>query len=294
MGAYKIKDIELLTGIKAHTIRIWEKRYGILQPERTGTKIRSYSDDELLLLLNVAVLNRHGIKISRIAEMSQQEITDRVAAIALKSGSETEIEQMIVALIRMDEALLRNTLDELIREHGLVNAYQQYVIAFLERIGVMWLVGSINPAQEHFVSNIIRQRLIAGIDALPVPQTGQPLALLFLPEHEWHELALLLYQFHLRKLGISTIYLGQALPYASLIETLRLVRPKWIITSWLTAVDEKFIVHYFRQLRQDAPGIVIAAGGFQLKLHEEALKNLVHPFHSIRELELLTEQSTQS
>ena len=285
MAEYKIKDIELLTGIKAHTLRIWEKRYNLLTPSRTDTQIRTYTDEELVLLLNIAMLNKHGLKISRIAEMSQHAIAEKVAELASDSGNDTEIEQLIIAMIHMDEQLFRDTLAALIRQHGLTRTYQLYVITFLERIGVMWLVGSITAAQEHFISNLIRQRVITEIELLPTPNPNQHKALLFLPEHEWHELGLLLYQYHLRERGVYTVYLGQSMPYSSLVDTIRTVKPTWLVTSWLTAVDEKYIHHYFERLRTDAGDLKILASGFQVKQHESAVLPFVIPFHSILELD---------
>lgn len=287
MADYKIKDIELLTGIKAHTLRIWEKRYNLLTPARTDTHIRTYNDQELLLLLNIAMLNKHGIKISRIAEMTRQEITAKVAGLVKNQQTDTDVEQLIVAMIGLDEVMFRKTLTSLIDSHGLTKTYQYYVIAFLERIGVMWMTGSINPAQEHFISNLIRQRIIAEIEKLPTPDSDQSKALLFLPEHEWHELALLLYQYHLREQGIYTVYLGQSLPYSSLIDTIRIIQPKWLITSWLTSVDEDYIRHYFERLRIDTGDTAILAGGYQIKHYQELLTPFIIPFHSIGELNKL-------
>lgn len=290
MAEYKIKDVELLTGIKAHTIRIWEKRYQLLTPSRTETQIRTYSDLELLQLLNIAMLNKQGIKISRIAEMSTAEIALKVVEFSNCGNGDTQIEQMILALIQLDESLFRTTLSGLIQKVGMLETYQQFVIPFLERIGVMWLVGSINPAQEHFISNLIRQRLIAEIELLPSPSNDQPKAILFLPEHEWHELGLLLYQYHLRSQGINTIYLGQSLPYASLLETITLLQPKWILSSWITAVDEKHIVHYFDRLKKDVPEVKVIAGGYQIKEHYKSVQHAVNGFQSLQELDLLIDK----
>lgn len=292
MAEYKIKDVELLTGIKAHTIRIWEKRYQLLTPSRTETQIRTYSDLELLQLLNIALLNKQGIKISRIAEMSSAEIALKVVEFSNCGNGDTQIEQMILALIQLDESLFRTTLSSLIQKVGMLETYQQFVIPFLERIGVMWLVGSINPAQEHFISNLIRQRLIAEIELLPSPSNDQPKAILFLPEHEWHELGLLLYQYHLRSQGINTIYLGQSLPYASLLETITLLQPKWILSSWITAVDEKHIVHYFDRLKKDAPEVKVIAGGYQIKEYYKSVQHAVNGFQSLQELDLLIDKLT--
>jgi DNA-binding transcriptional MerR regulator len=292
MAEYKIKDVELLTGIKAHTIRIWEKRYHLLTPSRTDTQIRTYNDLELMQLLNVALLNKQGIKISRIAEMSSKEIALKVDEFSNWGGGDTQSEQMILALIQLDEALFRTTLSGLIKKVGMLQTYQQFVIPFLERIGVMWLVGSINPAQEHFISNLIRQRLISEIELLPSPDNHQPKAILFLPEHEWHELGLLLYHYYLRNNGINTVYLGQSLPYASLVETIKLLQPKWILSSWVTAVDEKHITHYFERLNNDVPDVKIIAGGYQFKDHYESVQHLVSCFQSLQELDVLIDPTT--
>lgn len=290
MAEYKIRDIEVLTGIRAHTIRIWEKRYGILVPSRTTTKIRTYSDEDVLLLLNIALLNRHGIKISRIAEMNDQEILNRAAEINLSGEADPEIGQLITALIGLDEHLFRATLSRLLQVHGTIETYQQYIIQFLERIGVMWQVGSINPAQEHFVANIVRQQLIAELEKLPVPKSREIKAVLFLPEHEWHEIGLLLYQYFLRSQNISTLYLGQSLPYSSLLETIATVKPTCVLSAWVTAVDAKYIRNYFDRLLKDAPEITIIAGGFQVREHLNELPEGVKVFQSLNELETIFSQ----
>lgn len=287
MAEYKIRDIEVLTGIRAHTIRIWEKRYGILVPSRTTTRIRTYSDEDVLLLLNIALLNRHGIKISRIAEMNDQEILHRAAEINLSGEADPEIGQLISALIGLDEHLFRSTLTRLLHVHGTIDTYQHYIIQFLERIGVMWQVGSINPAQEHFVANIVRQQLIAELEKLPVPKSRQISAVLFLPEHEWHEIGLLLYQYFLRSKNISTLYLGQSLPYASLLETIETLKPTCVLSAWVTAVDGKYMRNYFDRLLNDAPDTILITGGFQAREHLDELPKNVKVFQSLSELEAI-------
>jgi DNA-binding transcriptional MerR regulator len=283
MAVYKIKDLELLTGIKAHTIRMWEKRYGILRPERTETQIRSYSDGELLLLLNVSLLNRHGIKISRIAEMSEKEIHDRAKALSSPDKQDSAIDQLIVALLQMDEAVFRSTIHELTNQYGIQKVYDSYLIPFLERIGVMWIVGTINPAQEHFISNLIRQRIIAEIDLLPIPESTEERILLYLPEHEWHELSLLFFYYHLRKLGKYTVYLGQALPYDSLLKSIEFVKPTHIISSWLTAVDGAYLQHYFEKLQKETDAKILVSG-YQIKQNPEIIPPTIETFHNIEEL----------
>lgn len=285
MAEYKIKDLEILTGIKAHTIRIWEKRYGLISPERTDTQIRTYNDQELSILLNVALLNNHGIKISRIAEMDPTEIAKKVWEIKGNTSTDSSTEKLIIALIDLDEHLFKSTLQNLIVADGLENTFTQTLLPFLNRIGVMWMVGTINPAQEHFISNLIRQKIIAELDSLPVPLEKTSAVMLFLPEHEWHEISLLFYHFILRKNGVQTVYLGQSLPYNSLLECIEKLKPKALVTSWLTSVDEKFIQNYFKRLFEDTNKLPIYAGGFQINENSKALKNWII---EIKDLSVLT------
>lgn len=283
MATYKIKDIEILTGIKAHTIRIWEKRYGILQPDRTSTKIRTYTDTELVYLLNISSLNKNGTKISHIAEMSELEITKKAKEITETTIENSSIDQFIVALIDMNEQLFRNVLNELVEKIGMVETYQYHVIPFLERIGVMWLAGTINASQEHFMSNLIRQKIIFETELLPTPTNDSEKVILFLPEHEWHELSILLYHFFLRSKGIYTIYLGQSLPYESLMECVNYIQPTKIVTSWLTAVDEKYIVNYFTRLTNETTARVFC-GGYQILQFKNSIPKKATVFNNMSEL----------
>ena len=275
MAEYKIKDIEILTGIKAHTIRIWEKRYGMLIPERTDTQIRTYSDADLSFLLNVSLLNKNGVKISKIATMETSAIHALVSEIRLSPAIDNAEEKLILALLELDEELFRNTLNDLIHQKGLELTFSEHLIPFLDRIGVMWLVNSISAAQEHFISNLIRQKVVSEIDKLGIPDKSATSALLFLPEHDWHELGLLFYQYLLRSKGYYTYYLGQSLPYDSLIDCIQRLKPSVVLSSWLTAVDQNFITNYFKQLKTDAPGVELMAGGAQIHVHSAALSGLI-------------------
>jgi DNA-binding transcriptional MerR regulator len=287
MAEYKIKDLEVLTGIKAHTIRIWEKRYGILIPERTDTKIRLYSDEELTLLLNVALLNNSGVKISRIADLSREQIQDKVWEMKGSNIEDNSIELMLLALLDIDELQFKNVLEELIASIGIERMFSEKLIPFLDRIGVMWLVGSITTAQEHFISNLIRQKLISELDKLHVPQSKTDNVLLFLPEHEWHEISLLYYHYVLRRNGRNTFYLGQSLPYDALLESVEKLKPSALVTSWLTAVDQKFIVTYFDRLKQDVPNIPIYSGGYQMKEYGKLLGDKVKIIEHTTDLQQL-------
>ena len=287
VGEYKIKDIEVLTGIKAHTLRIWEKRYAMLIPERTDTHIRTYSDDELTYLLNISLLNKSGYKISKIAQLSEKEVNELVWNINASNDLDNSGEKLILALIHLNELLFRDTLNDLIKEVGLENTFTNHLIPFLDRIGVMWLVGSITHAQEHFISNLIRQKIISEIDKLPIPDPKKPPLMLFLPEHEWHELGLLYYQFLLRFKGLNTVYLGQSLPFESALDCIRSLKPKAVITSWLTAVDDEFLIKYFEQLKSELRDIPLYAGGAQVNMKINLIKDLVVEIKQAKDLNKL-------
>ncbi|WP_343606594.1 MerR family transcriptional regulator [Fluviicola sp.] len=287
MAGYKIRDLEMLTGIKAHTIRMWEKRYGLLKPQRTATQIRTYSNEELLLLLNISLLNKKGYKISRIAEMSPEELFQTSREVHESKSSDTSIEQFIVSVLNLDEQLFHNTFRELTQKTSLSEVFSERIIPFLRRIGVMWLVGTINPAQEHFISNLIRQKIIAAIDALPIPEAGQKKILLYLPEHEWHEISLLVYHYHLRAKGLNSIYLGQSLPYEALLKTVQLLNPTLIVSSWLTAIEPQEMCNYFFRLTEDFPHITIAASGYQVDQLKNQLPKTIRHLNGIPDLDQL-------
>ena len=284
MAEYKIKDLENLTGIKSHTIRIWEKRYNILSPDRTDTKIRTYSDNELTHLLTVSMLNRNGIKISKIAQLEQEDMNKLLWDIKVNKEPEYSMDKLILALVSLDEELFKGTMNGLIDKYGLEKTFVNHLIPFLDRIGIMWLIGSINPSQEHFMSNLIRQKIISEIDKQPIPKEDSKSILMYLPEHEWHEISLLFYQFLLRSKGVHTAYLGQSLPYPALLESIEKLKPHAILSSWLTAVDKKFVVNYFKQLKKDLPDMKVFAGGAQIKSNSKDLKGLIIEVQDIPEL----------
>ena len=275
MAEYKIKDLENLTGIKSHTIRIWEKRYRILSPDRTDTKIRTYSDSELTHLLTVSMLNRNGIKISKIAKLSQEDMNKLLWDIKVNKEPEYSMDKLLLSLVSLDEELFKETLTNLLESEGLEKTFTDHLIPFLDRIGIMWLIGSVNPAQEHFMSNLIRQKIISEIDKQEIPVSTEKSVLMYLPEHEWHEMSLLFYHFLLRSKGVPTFYLGQSLPYESLVECIEKLKPNYILSSWLTAVDEKLVVSYFKKLKSDYPNLDVFAGGPQIKANSTALKKYI-------------------
>lgn len=283
MAEYGIKDLEILSGIKAHTIRIWEKRYNLIAPNRTDTQIRKYTDEELRELLTISILYNNQVKISKIADMKPSERYSKVIELTAQTTNDSE-QKLILSLIDLDEISFKKIIQTSIDQIGLEATFTSILIPFLDRIGVMYIVGTINPAQEHFISTLIRQKIISEIDKLPIPSTKEAPVLLYLPEHEWHELSLLFYQFILRKKGVHTVYLGQSLPYDSLIESVKIVKPKAILTSWLTAIEEQFIIDYFNQLKKVIGDTTIIAGGYQINLFFDKIKGHVTQIKSLDDL----------
>ncbi len=237
MGQYSIKELEKLSGIKAHTIRIWEKRHRIINPTRTSTNIRLYSDNDLKKIINVAIVNNAGVKISHIARLSSDELNRMVGQESEKSIEVAPIDQMIVAMVDLDEPAFEKLLAKLAVKMGFENLIVKVVYPFLEKIGILWQTGNITPSQEHFISNLIRQKIIVAIDGLPYPSSSAAKALLFLPENEYHEIGLLFYHYLARKSGLRTIYLGQSVPYGDLKQIVESHRPKFIITSIVSTLN---------------------------------------------------------
>lgn len=264
MGKYSIKELEHLSGIKAHTIRIWEKRHNLIQPARTTTNIRLYSDEDLKKIINVSLLNNHGIKISHIADMPADELNRRVLELTkTQSDAEVHIDQLILAMVDLEEERFEKTLSTLVIRFGFEKLILEIIYPFLEKIGILWQTRNITPAQEHFISNLIRQKIIVAIDSLPIPVESNNKIVLFLPEHEMHELGLLFYHYLARKAGHRTYYLGQRVPHDDLITVVKTLKPHTLVTSLTTSLGGS-VEDYIRRLSADFPGQRIMISGYQI------------------------------
>ncbi|UEG50547.1 MerR family transcriptional regulator [Ferruginibacter lapsinanis] len=240
MNSFTIKDLENLSGVKAHTIRIWEQRYNFLKPDRTETNIRYYSNAELKQLLNIALLNKYGFKISHINKMNIKEVNEKILSLTnAEALQERIVNELIQHMIDMDIEGLGNVLDKYIMSKGIERTITQIVFPFLEKIGILWVTNHINPAQEHLVSNLIRQKLIVGIDGIVTSINTDKKVLLFLPEGEHHELGLLFINYLLRRRGVATIYLGANIPMQDVDYVVKLKKPTHIY-SHLTAISHSF------------------------------------------------------
>jgi len=240
MNAFTIKDLENLSGIKAHTIRIWEQRYAFIKPQRTQTNIRYYSNEELKKILNVSLLNKYGYKISHINKMSNTEIHEKIISLSnLQAQQERIVNEMIQFMVDMNIDGFEEILDNYITARGFDKAITQIIFPFLERIGILWVTNHINPAQEHLVTNIIRQKLITGIETVFTHIHTHKLVLLFLPEGEHHELGLLYICYLLKARGIKTLYLGANVPISDLEYVSKFKKPDYLYTH-LTAAAGNF------------------------------------------------------
>lgn len=266
MGNFSIKELEQLSGIKAHTIRIWEKRHQLIVPKRTATNIRYYSDDDLKKIINVSLLNNRGVKISKIVTLSEQEINQQVFELSEeKTDVEVYIDQLVLAMIDLEEEQFEKVLSRLTLKLGFENAILDVVYPFLEKIGILWLTENISPAQEHFITQLIRQKIIVAIDALPVPSKLNKRAILFLPENEQHEIGLLFYHYIVRQSGIRTYYLGQSVPYRDLKSICSVHKPDLILTSITSSPQPRQVQGYVDQLCGDFKTAKIFASGAALK-----------------------------
>ncbi len=266
MSNYSIKDLEQLSGIKAHTLRIWEQRYDIIKPQRTDTNIRTYDDKDLKLVLNIALLQEHDHKISKIAKLSLEEMAMEVMAISdRKLNYPDQIHALTIAMIDIDEDRFEKIMATTILQFGFENTMINIIYPFLSRIGTLWITGSIGPAQEHFISNLIRQKLIVAIDGQIIKQTATSKKyVLFSPEGEFHEIPLLFANFILRARNNKVIYLGQSLPFSELEYICNLHKPDYIFSAITSTPSQDEIQNYVNKLGKTFTDIKVLLTGYQV------------------------------
>jgi MerR family transcriptional regulator, light-induced transcriptional regulator len=272
MNAFTIKDLENLSGIKAHTIRIWEQRYNFLKPQRTGTNIRYYSNDELKTVLNIALLNKYGFKISHIDKMQPDEIRSRILSLGdAQAIQERIVNELVQEMVDLEIEKFEKILAGYIAGKGIERTVIQILFPFLEKIGILWLTGHINPAQEHLVTNVIRQKLIVAIETCVTLLNRDRTVLLFLPEGEHHELGLLFMYYMLKNRGIKTIYLGANVPVKDVAYVVNLKKPDLVFTH-LTATSSSFNFEKFlNQVSTQFTGVSTVVSGQQTQTYAKAV-----------------------
>lgn len=286
MNKFTIKDLENLSGIKAHTIRIWEQRYSFLKPQRTATNIRYYSNQELKMLLNISLLNRYGFKISQINRMGIDELKERTLTLSgVQAQQERIVNELIQHMADLDLDTFEYVIDQFIVSRGIEKAITLIIFPFLERIGILWQTDHINPAQEHLISNIIRQKIIAGMENSITALSLKSRVLLFMPENEQHELGLLFLQYILKCKGVKTIYLGANVPLEDLEFVVNLMKPDYVYTHLTTVIKEFNFDKFIANLKTRMPSTQILISGLLTQtFHKKNLPENIRFLKSLNEV----------
>ena len=288
-STFSIKNLETFSGIKAHTIRIWEKRYNLLEPERTETNIRRYSLDNLRKLLNITLLYNHGFKISKISSLSLEEISGSVSNIALKENSEQiAINALKLAMINFDCELFNKTYDEFLSHSKFEFIFMDVFMPLMKELGILWQTAAISSTHEHFITNLIKQKIHIQTERVQLnikKNTNYPIFVLFLPENEIHELGILYLNYLTLSKGLRTILLGQSIQISSL-ENLYTYKDSFNFITYLTVEpNEKEIMPYLKlfneKLLLNTKSKLIVFGPQQSKIDLNNLPNKIELYRSV-------------
>ncbi|MFL5774572.1 MAG: MerR family transcriptional regulator [Flavisolibacter sp.] len=273
--SFTIRELELLSGIKAHTIRIWEQRYNFLKPSRTLTNIRTYSNEELKTLLTVALLNKYGYKISRIDQMEAEQRNKAVLQLPDEdAGKEGIVNELIGCMIELKNVEFEEILNRELLQRGFEETITGLIFSFLEKVGILWQTNRIIPLQEHIVSNIIRQKIVCAIEGLIPSKKKNPLFLLFLPEDEHHEMGLLYVFYLLRKKSIPVLYLGANVPLNDLKYLFNIKSPEYIYLHLTSFSRRHNFQKYVNTLSQMAASSAILMSGAIIKQNKVLPENV--------------------
>ncbi|TDQ21870.1 MerR family transcriptional regulator [Tenacibaculum caenipelagi] len=284
---FTIKDLENISGIKAHTIRIWEKRYNLLSPERTDTNIRYYSSENLQKLLNVVLLNNNNIKISKIAEMSDDTIILKARELAFKMAVNDEaVNSLKLAMFQFDKTLFNKTYNRLMQRKSFREVFKDVFVPFLDHVGLLWQTDTLLPAHEHFISNLIVQKIQINIEKLEYLVSNSNVTyVLFLPENEIHELGLMYLNYELILRGHETIYLGQSLPLDNLDYFFKSKTKICFVTSMTVQPFEDKITEYFSKVEEVLEGTgheLVAFGKKAMAVDDVSFKAVIKVYPSLK------------
>lgn len=265
MTQYRIHDLERLTGVKAHTIRIWEKRYTLIVPSRTDTNRRYYNNAQLLRLMNVSTLLGHGFKISNLAVFTDEQLAHHIEQLhknpSLDIACAAYIHDLSTAMVEFDEPHFEEIFNAAVKDLGFFEAMIKVFYPFLRKAGLLWRTDKVVAIQEHFASCVIRRKIIAAIDNLPIPKNATKKFLLFLPPNEWHEIGMLFANYVIRAKGLSTVYLGQNVPYDDLNMVVDKTRPDFLLTFFVCPKPTEEIKAELQHLVFKNPGMKILVSG---------------------------------
>lgn len=274
MNLFTISELQQFSGIKAHTIRVWEQRYAALNPARSEGNTRYYDNSQLRRLLNIVSLMEADYKISELCSMTDEKLFKLLEAkhksIPLSDGSnEYFISQLILASTSFDETHFDKIFSNAIIRMGMRNTYLNVIYPMLNRMGLMWATGTLSPAYEHFSSNIIKQKLYSSLDSLPPPKSSRNSWLLFLPENEHHEIGLLFSHYLLRLAGKKVIYLGANVPFETLMNAIDEISPSHLLFFLVNYNNHEDSQDYLNTLKNKYTKVKIHLSG-----NEKLIKNL--------------------
>jgi len=279
VNSYQISDLERLTGIRTHTIRIWERRYGLIEPHRTSTNIRFYDDDQVKKLLNIATLLNRGMKISRISELSDKQMSQQIRDLEHEAPEDSVctgfINALTASMLTFDEPAFEKVFSSAVVRFGMYDAMIRVFYPFLKQTGLMWTTSETMPVQEHFATAIIRRKLIVAIDGLPAPSRKNKTFLLFLPADEWHETGLLFSDYIIRSKGFKTIYLSQNVPSQNLQQVISNIKPTHLLTLYIARQDrEKLQTEMYDIAMRNKNCHLLLGGTEELLLSVKKAKNI--------------------
>ena len=285
MKKFSIRDIECLTGIKAHTIRIWEQRYNLVPPKRTETNIRYYENSDLKKFLNISTLLERGFRISKVAEMSDEEMCAVIMEMTENDHVCDKSNCLCTATLKLDEQEFNQTMSSCIAVMGMEQTFTDVVFPFMRKIGLMWQVGTINAAHEHFITHLIRQKLLTAIDDLPAVNSDLARKyLLFLPEGETHEIGLLFANYLLKARGQHVLYLGQNLRLSDLEQIVGHYHPHYVLTTLTSDTQFGDLNCLVKKIQEAIPGVPLLLTGSLVKCNQLKENEYLHTLPDIRDL----------
>lgn len=288
---FSIRDLENLSGIKAHTIRIWEKRYNLLQPERTDTNIRTYNLASLQKLLNITLLYHNGHKISKIAKIPEGDIPLVVREIVAKNSTKNHVMNAFkLAMMNFDQTIFFNTYNSLINEKSFREVFKETFIPLLNELGLLWQTDTISPAHEHFITSLIKQKILINTEKLQhlKPTKTDKVFVAYLPENEIHEIGLLYLNYEIILRGYKSIYLGQTIPMENLMDVMKYFDNIYFLSYFTVMPEKDRIGKYIEDFEKlvagyNNPNLWILGRQVQY-LEESKLPDFVKTFHSIDNL----------
>jgi len=288
---FSIRDLENLSGIKAHTIRIWEKRYNLFNPERTSTNIRTYSLKSLQKILNITLLYNNGYKISKISKIPESEIPIIVKEVIAKNSHKSHaINAFKLAMINFDQSLFFRTYNSLLIDRSFKEIFNEVFIPLLHELGILWQTNTISPSHEHFISHLIKQKIFICTEQIQIiePTKKDKVFALFLPENEIHELGLLYLNYEIILKGYKTIYLGQTMPIENLVDLLKYYNNIHFVSYFTVSPTKenisKYITEFSKNLRETYNSKLWVLGRQTQHINQLNKPEFVKTFNSIERL----------